>query len=106
MLNEIQLRVLEILNSMKRIHIEWEKINKSAGIIIGILLAIGIVVILYKKGQFMNDYKFTTGRIIEVNAPVWKGAGDYAVIYKYEIGIKFILIIIILNFVIIKPCQK
>lgn len=43
-----------------------KKTNKIGNIIVGSLLIIGIILMFYKKNQFMHDYKFTMGKITKV----------------------------------------
>jgi len=64
----------------------WKKLNKMIGLAIMIIFLISIIVILYDKKHFMNDYSISYGRIIYVNAPSWKSSGDYGVVYEYLVN--------------------
>jgi hypothetical protein len=65
-----------------------KKINKSAGIVVLLFLVLGVVIIFYKRHQFLGNYKFTTGRVTEITPPGWKSSGDYSILYDYWVDNK------------------
>jgi hypothetical protein len=65
-----------------------KKINKIAGIVVLVFLVLGVVLIFYNRHQFLENYKFTTGRVTEITPPGWKSSGDYSILYDYWIDNK------------------
>lgn len=64
------------------------KINfpKSFGYGLLICFAVTVVVSLYGRHQFLNNYKFTSGRVTKVTTPGYKSSGRYNVNYEYFIN--------------------
>jgi len=60
-----------------------QKINSIVGIIGLVVLVGGIILIFYKRHQFLENYKVTTGTVTEITGPGWKSSGDYSVLFEY-----------------------
>jgi len=71
-----------------KMHDMGRKINKILGTIGLVLLVGGVAVMFYKQHQFMENYRFTIGRVTEINGPGWKSSGDYSVMFEYWVNKK------------------
>jgi len=62
--------------------------NKVGGIAVLMFFALWILMLFYKRHQFLRNYKFTSGIVIEITGPGYHSTGDYSVLYDYWIGNK------------------
>ena len=63
-----------------------KKINKFTGILAATFLICGLILIFYKRHQFLEDYKFTRGKVIDVTTPGYKSSGDYSIMYTFKVN--------------------
>ena len=57
--------------------------NKIGGIVVLMFFALGILMLFYKRQQFMKNYEFTTGTVVEITGPGYHSTGDYSILYDY-----------------------
>jgi hypothetical protein len=61
-----------------------KKINKTH--IVVSLFIIGFLCMIYYVYQFWHHFAFTTGTVIAITPPGYKGSGDYSIIFEYSVN--------------------
>ena len=59
--------------------------SKVGARIVVSLFVFAFLCMLYKGYNFWHHFAFTTGRVIAITPPGYKGSGDYSIIFEYTV---------------------
>lgn len=62
--------------------------NKIGGIAVLMFFGLCIIMLFYKRHQFLKNYRFTTGTVTEITGPGYHSTGDYSILYNFWVDHK------------------